>query len=232
MPIAYTSVPALPAAHAPGDLTREVCMAARPTVVGGRNLARLAEQALERLGDHPALFFEGAWHWSAALAERAARVGAGLRRLGVRPGDRVVVLMANCTEVGVAYTAIWRAGAVVVPVIFLAPAAHVRHIVLDSQAVALVTTTELLPRARAASAGLSLPLIVAGAAAPAGRPARPRSPRWRRRSRAPSRPATTTTWPRCCTPVAPPAAAGASCSPTPTCATPAPPPGRSPTSTA
>ena len=38
---------------------------------------------------------------------------------GVRPGDRVVVVMANCPEVTISYSAIWRAGAVVTPVIFL-----------------------------------------------------------------------------------------------------------------
>jgi len=86
----------------------------------------------------------------------------------VRPGERVVVLMANCPEVGVAYTGIWRAGAVVVPVIFLASTQDVRHVLVDSQAVALATTTELLPRAREATAGLDLPVIVAGGAGPAG----------------------------------------------------------------
>jgi long-chain acyl-CoA synthetase len=141
-------------------------MADTLTVARGRNLARLAEQALERLGDHPALLFEGTWHSSATLADRAARVGAGLRRLRVRPGERVVVLMANCPEVTVTYTGIWRAGAVAVPVIFLASAQDVRHIVLDSQAAALVTTTELLPKAREATAGLDLPVIVAGGEVP------------------------------------------------------------------
>jgi long-chain acyl-CoA synthetase len=131
-------------------------------VSGACNLARLGEQALERLGDHPALFFEGAWHSAAGLADRAARVGAGLRSLCVRPGDRVVVLMANCPEVGVTYAGIWRAGAVAVPVIFLASAADVRNILLDSRAVALVTTAELLPKAREASAGLEVLVIVAG----------------------------------------------------------------------
>jgi long-chain acyl-CoA synthetase len=131
---------------------------------GTCNLARLGERTLERLGDHPALFFEGVWHSSATLAERAARVGAGLESLCVRPGDRVVVLMANCPEVGVTYAGIWRAGAVVVPVIFLASAADVRGILADSQAAALVTTTELLPKAREASAGLEVMVIVAGGA--------------------------------------------------------------------
>jgi long-chain acyl-CoA synthetase len=139
------------------------------TFAGPSNLARLAEQALARLGDHPALCFEGTWHSAAALADRAARVGAGLRSLPVGPGDRVVVLMANCPEVGIAYTGIWRAGAVAVPVIFLASTADVRKILVHSGAAAVVTTTELLPRAREASAGMDLPLVVVGEAAAPGR---------------------------------------------------------------
>jgi long-chain acyl-CoA synthetase len=72
---------------------------AAPSYAGPLSLAELAEHSLERLGDHRALEFEGTWHTSAALADRAARISAGLVRLGVRPGDRVVVCMTNCPEV-------------------------------------------------------------------------------------------------------------------------------------
>jgi long-chain acyl-CoA synthetase len=75
------------------------------------NLARQAEQALERQGDYDTLFFEGAWHTSRQLADRAARLATGLSGLDVRPGDRLLVLMANCPEVLITYTAAWRAGA-------------------------------------------------------------------------------------------------------------------------
>jgi acyl-coenzyme A synthetase/AMP-(fatty) acid ligase len=63
---------------------------------------------LFRSGDHDALWFEGVWHRSGELHERATRLAGALRERGVRPGDRVVVLMANCPEVGIAYNAIWR----------------------------------------------------------------------------------------------------------------------------
>ena len=56
-----------------------------------RNLALLAEQALERNGDYESLWFEGRWHRSGELHERASRVAAGLTDLGVEAGDRVVV---------------------------------------------------------------------------------------------------------------------------------------------
>lgn len=127
---------------------------------GEHNLARLAEQAVERLGDHPGLFFDGIWHSSAELADRAARVGTGLRRIGVRPGDRVVVVMANCPEVQITYTAIWRAGAVATPVIFLLSVPELRHIIVHSGAVAVVTTAEFLPKVAAATGSAATVVVV------------------------------------------------------------------------
>jgi long-chain acyl-CoA synthetase len=126
------------------------------------NLARLAESSLERLGDHPSLCFEGRWYSSGELFERSTRVARGLRGLGVRPGDRVVVIMANCPEVGIVYSAIWRAGAVATPVIFLVSAVELAHILTDSGAVAVVTSPELLARVTGALAGRSLPVVVVG----------------------------------------------------------------------
>jgi long-chain acyl-CoA synthetase len=132
------------------------------TAATGTSLGRRAEQALERLGDNPrALLFEGTWHSSAELAARARRAAGGFARLGVRPGDRVVLCMANCPEVGIGYAALWRAGAVATPVLFLLTADELRHVVEDSGAVALVTTPEFLPKVAAAAGGL--PVVVVGA---------------------------------------------------------------------
>jgi long-chain acyl-CoA synthetase len=106
-------------------------------VVGAHNLARLAEDAIERHGDVPALWFEGVWHGSGELHDRARRVAGGL---GIAPGDRVVVMMENQPDVGVVYHAVWRAGGVVTPVIFLLPADEVRRIVVDAQPSLVVTS--------------------------------------------------------------------------------------------
>jgi long-chain acyl-CoA synthetase len=116
-----------------------------------RNLARAAEAAFERHGDRDSLWFEGRWHRSGELHERATRLAGGLRRLGVGPGDRVVVLMANCPEVGIAYNAIWRAGAVVTPAIFLLPPPELAHIVADSGARLILASPELEDNAREAA---------------------------------------------------------------------------------
>ena len=83
------------------------------------HLARAAEAAFERRGDYESLLFEGRWHRSGELFDRAAAVATGLAQLGLEPGERVVVTMTNCAEVGIIYQAVWRAGLVATPAMFL-----------------------------------------------------------------------------------------------------------------
>jgi long-chain acyl-CoA synthetase len=112
-------------------------------VPDSHNLARLAEETFERLGDHESLWFEGTWHRSGDLFERARRVAAGLIELGVQPGDRVVVLASNSPEVPILYNAIWRAGAVVTPVIFLVPPPELARILESCEPRLVVASPEL-----------------------------------------------------------------------------------------
>jgi long-chain acyl-CoA synthetase len=112
-----------------------------------RNLARLAEETYERRGDYPALWFEGEWHSSAHLFERARRI-----QLGIEPGDRVVVLMENSPDVGVAYHAIWRAGGVVTPAVFLLTREELERLIRDALP-SLVLTSEMFADMARAAAG-------------------------------------------------------------------------------
>jgi long-chain acyl-CoA synthetase len=116
------------------------------------NVASLADDAFDRNGDYPALWFEGRWHTSGELRRATLAAATGLRDLGIQPGDRVVVTMLNCPEVGITYNAAWRAGASVVPVLFLLTADELAHILRDSEAAAVVTTPELLPKVQDAVA--------------------------------------------------------------------------------
>ncbi len=121
--------------------------------MGEENLAKQAELALDQQGDYDSLFYEGQWHSSGSLADRAARFATGLADLGVRPGDRLLVLMANCPEVLITYSAAWRAGAAVTPLIFLVTEDELRNALVDSGAVGVVTTAEFLPKVAAAVKG-------------------------------------------------------------------------------
>jgi long-chain acyl-CoA synthetase len=132
------------------------------TTMGEHNLAVLAERAFERLGDYESLFFEGRWLTSGEIHDRATRVAAGLRAHGVAPGDRVVVLMMNMPEVFISYRAIWRAGAVATPVIFLQTAPELRHILTDSGATAAIISAELVDLFRGAAEGLDITTFVVG----------------------------------------------------------------------
>jgi long-chain acyl-CoA synthetase len=119
-----------------------------------QHLGRLAEESFERRGDYPALLFEGRWYGSGELFERSRRLAAGLSDHGVGPGDRVVVTMANCPEVGITYQGVWRAGAVVTPATFLLPPEDLRHVIADAGASAVLTTPEFVPKVTEAVAGL------------------------------------------------------------------------------
>jgi long-chain acyl-CoA synthetase len=116
------------------------------------HLGSLVESAYERRGGEVTLVYEGRRIAATERLDAVRRLTGGLIGLGVRPGDRVVVCMANGPEVEVAYGAIWRAGAVVTPVVFLLSEAELRHVLVDSGAVAVFTSPELLPRVAAAAA--------------------------------------------------------------------------------
>ena len=116
---------------------------------GTRNLACLAEETYERRGDYPALCFEGTWHSSGELFERARRI-----ELEVRPGDRVVVLMENSPDVGIAYHAIWRAGAVVTPAVFLLTREELERLIRDADPALVLTSETFAETARAAAGGV------------------------------------------------------------------------------
>jgi long-chain acyl-CoA synthetase len=126
-------------------------MVTEPT---GSSLQRLAEATARRVGDETLLIFEDRRWTTSELAARSRRVSGGLRELGLSPGERVVVCMSNCPEVGVTYQAVWRAGALITPVLFLLSEAELRHVLLDSEAVHVVTTPEFLPKVAAAAQGV------------------------------------------------------------------------------
>jgi long-chain acyl-CoA synthetase len=107
------------------------------------NLARLGEENVQRFGEYVALHFEGRELTNVDQQRAAARVAHALRRAGVAPGDRVMVLLPNCPEVLQAYGGILKLGAVVVPVVFLLSTEEVRHILQDSAAKVVITSPEL-----------------------------------------------------------------------------------------
>jgi long-chain acyl-CoA synthetase len=108
------------------------------------NLARLGDESLAKFGEYVSLHFEGRDLTNAEQDRAASRVAGALRRLGVGPGDRVVVMLPNCPEVTQSYGGILKTGAVIVPVIFLLGAEEVAHILAHSEAKIVITSSDML----------------------------------------------------------------------------------------
>ncbi|MFW6050041.1 MAG: class I adenylate-forming enzyme family protein [Myxococcota bacterium] len=116
------------------------------------NLAELADENLRKFGEYERLVFEGRTYTNRALHDRACRLATALGGLG--QGEKVVIMMPNSPDVLVSYPAIWRAGLVVIPVLFLLEAHELRYILEDSRAKVVITSPEMLPKVREATAGL------------------------------------------------------------------------------
>ena len=128
------------------------------------NLATLAEESVRRYGEYAALAFEGREITNLDQQRAANRLAHALARLGVGVGDRVAVILPNCPQVLQAYAAVFKLGAVVVPIVFLLSAEEVSHILADAEAKVAITSTELASKLEAWR-GIT---ILTGSEGPAG----------------------------------------------------------------
>ena len=118
------------------------------------NTARLALDNLERYGEYVSTHFEGRSSTNAENYDYACRLAAVLRERGVRTGEVVLVMMLNSPAVTAAFIAVWKLGAVIVPVTPMWNAREVRYVLADSGAQVVLTSPELAARLLEASAGL------------------------------------------------------------------------------
>jgi len=81
----------------------------------GLNLASILTESAARVPDSPAVRLGDTQLTYAELDDRSARMAALLLEKGLRPGDRVGVMLPNVPEFPVAYYGVLRAGCVVVP---------------------------------------------------------------------------------------------------------------------
>jgi long-chain acyl-CoA synthetase len=119
-------------------------MIAAPTTPA--TLGELAGWAADRYGAAPAQRWcrDGVWEQRsyAELAGRVGDVAAGLRAIGVRPGDRVALLSGTRPEWTICDLAIATVGAVCVPVYPTNSATECAWVLADSGATALVCETD------------------------------------------------------------------------------------------
>jgi len=110
------------------------------------NVAELIEKEKRDYGEHVSLVFEGQEFTNIELDEIARQLGNALRKLGVQRGDRVIIQMPNCPEVFQSFGAVWRIGAVVVPMNYLIGEEESAYIYKDCGAETVISSAEFLPK--------------------------------------------------------------------------------------
>jgi long-chain acyl-CoA synthetase len=104
-------------------------------------VADLVHRAAERDPDHLALVHDGSRLTWAELDEQVDRAAAALRGLGLAAGDRVVLQLGNTPDFPLLYCGALRAGLVAVPANTAYTGPELAHLLADSGARALVTSS-------------------------------------------------------------------------------------------
>ena len=112
-------------------------------------LTAMFERSVAEAGDHPALEFFGRRTTYAELGDQVDRAAEGLRRLGVRAGDRVALILPNCPQHVVAFYAVLRLGAVVVEHNPLYTSPELRHQFEDHRARVVIAWDKTVAAIRA-----------------------------------------------------------------------------------
>ena len=117
-----------------------------------RTLDTFLADCASEFGERPLVLTDEQAFSYADINNQATRLANGLRSIGVEPGDRVGILMANHPEFVPLKFAIARAGAVAVPFNYLYRSEELAYVLAQSEICALVTMTEF--------AGLDYPAML------------------------------------------------------------------------
>ena len=115
------------------------------------------EVSARRYPDKPAYIFLGRTLSYAELHRQATALAGWLQARGVQRGDRVLLFMQNCPQFVVAFYAVQRADAVVVPVNPMNRADEFGHYITDPGARVALTTADLAGVVAEANARLPAP---------------------------------------------------------------------------
>ncbi|MDP9374051.1 MAG: long-chain fatty acid--CoA ligase [Chloroflexota bacterium] len=136
-----------------------------------QTLAELVADVAERDGAKPAIIFQDQPIGYAQLNGLIERAADALAARGVGHGDRVAIMLPNIPQFVVAYYAVARLGAIVVPLNVLYKADEVGYILNDSEAKALFIFEGFYPQAGGgakAAPSIQEVIVVGQGAAPEG----------------------------------------------------------------
>ncbi|MEE8620233.1 MAG: AMP-binding protein, partial [Dehalococcoidia bacterium] len=110
------------------------------------NIGSGIEDNVERFGEYEILYFEGRWYTNVDINCNANLLGNALKGVGINKRDRVALQMPNSPKVISAFSAIYKIGAVVVPLNPLLRPDQAAYIYKDSGAKAILTSSDFVDR--------------------------------------------------------------------------------------
>ncbi len=117
-------------------------------------LPALLHATAARIPNRPALVFGDRVLTYRELSGAVLAAGAGLRDMGVAPGQRVAILFPNCPQFVISYFGAQQAGATVVPLHCLQGPEETAHVLADSGAETLLALNSFEPLVSAIRPGL------------------------------------------------------------------------------
>lgn len=110
------------------------------------NIAQNIERGCCLFPHKPAIIFEGKYFTYKHLNELVNRAANALKGLGIKQGERIALFLPNIPEFIISYLGIQKIGAIAVSINTSLQEDEVKYILDNSQAVALITTSELYER--------------------------------------------------------------------------------------
>jgi len=120
------------------------------------NMERMLQETTGRYPENPAIIYEGKRISYEMLNQFVESLARHLQELGIRKGDKVAIMLANCPEFIISYFAALRLGAVAVTLNVMSTAYELQHLVENSDAKVLITADNLARRFEAVSETLPL----------------------------------------------------------------------------
>lgn len=109
------------------------------------NIAELLVKSVAD-GEQVSIIYEDQEFTNVQIDLVAKKMGNALLKLGVKRGDRVIMQMPNCPEIFQSFQAIWKIGAVCVPINYQVGVEETSYIYRDSEANAVITSPEYLEK--------------------------------------------------------------------------------------
>ncbi len=111
--------------------------------------------------DHPALIFKGSTISARELNLQSDAFANALIELGVRPQERVALLLPNTPQFMVAEFGIWKAGAIVVPINPLSAEPELEHVLVNTEAETIIVLTPFYQRLKAVQERTQIHRVIA-----------------------------------------------------------------------